>query len=458
MLIYAQKFLYINIKLYFNWINRQSASNEFIYNPDYYLSVIFAGIIFYDYYIDFYSQDFQIIINYIYWTKKDFKIIQILYRSLFNYFFGKILIHKHISAQDKNFIMSFFNINENCDSYKYLDQKENISSNELSIEKTYIPKEKNKSIILSVIIVCSNYEKLIRLINSIYSQKFESFEVIIIYDDDNNKKSFKIIDDYIKKYNNMNLFDNGVKKGTLYSITKGISMAKGEYLMILNQNYFFFSNDVFKNLYEEIIKENFDILEFNLYKILPNNYINLYKCKHYESQFNLTSIKYNLDFNNIDIKNDLLTNKLFKSSYIKNIIKKFKLDKINEINDFYYNNIFSFIIERTSFRFKQTTSVNIYINEDDCEKYKFNNFTEGESKIINETIFYIDFIFENSEDTFKIKEIVLNEFFNVLSIIFNKFTKISQSALRLLNKFINCKYISEYNKSILKFYYHSLIT
>jgi hypothetical protein len=39
----------------------------------------------------------------------------------------------------------------------------------------------------------------------------------------------------------------------------------------------------------------------------------------------------------------------------------------------------------------------------------------------------------------------------------NKFTDISKSSLELLQKFIDCKYISEQNKNLLKFYYYSLI-
>ena len=97
------------------------------------------------------------------------------------------------------------------------------------------------------------------------------------------------------------------------------------------------------------------------------------------------------------------------------------------------------------------------MNEKYFEKKKFNDFSTANNKLKKETIFYINFIFDNSKNTFKEKETIIDIFFNVLSIIFNKFTNISKSSLELLHKFLDCKYISEPNKNLLKFYYYSLI-
>ncbi len=234
-------------------------------------------------------------------------------------------------------------------------------------------------------------------------------------------------------------------------------IAKGKYLLILNQNFFFISNNTIQNIFQEIEREDADIVEFNLYKILPNNYINLYRCKHFVSKFNLTKIKYNYRFNNIDIKNELIANKLFRANFLKNIIEKFQLHKIEKIIDLYYNDIFAFLIESSPHKYKYISSVSLYINDIDCDKPKFNDFTSGENKKINETIFYINFIYKYSNNTYESKENALYEFFNLLSIIYNKFTKNSNSSVQLLNKFINCKYISKSNKNLLKFYYNSLV-
>jgi len=457
LLIYAKKYRKIKNIFYFYLLNKKGASNIATNNLEYYLSVIFAGIIYYDYYIDYYSQDIQIIINYIDFLKGHFKIIKKLYNSLFNYFFGKILSHAKLSNQKKIRIMKDFNISENCDSYSYLNRNQSFFINESFLKKQNIYITNNQLIKLSIIIICTNHEKIIRIINSINAQKLEYLEVILIYDDVNNKNKFNLLNDYIKSYQHIKLIEHKIKKGIVYSISEGIIVSKGKYLMILNPNCFFLTTDFIKNIYQEIEKEETDIIEFKLYKILPNNYINLYRCKHFSSQINLKKIKYNLDAKEIDIKNELLTNKLFKSNYFKQMIKKYKLDEIKEIIDYYYNNIFLFILESNNHKFKNISSINIFINDSDCDKYKFNDFTRTESKLIKDTIFYINFIFDNSKNTYENKERVLQEFFNVLSIIFNKFTKISNSAHKLIKKFFHCKYISKTNKLLLKFYYTSLI-
>ena len=83
--------------------------------------------------------------------------------------------------------------------------------------------------------------------------------------------------------------------------------------------------------------------------------------------------------------------------------------------------------------------------------------TNNKNQIINDTIFYINFLFDNSENTFLNKKYVFNEFINKLSIIFNKFEIVTQNSLKLLDKFINCKYINKEDKEELKFFYYSLI-
>jgi len=281
-------------------------------------------------------------------------------------------------------------------------------------------------------------------------------EIILVYDDEN-RKNYYLLQNYIKSKFYIKLIDNKIKKGLLFSISEGVIASKAKYLMIYNPKCFFLDRDFFQSIYEEIKKNESDILEINLYKILGNHFISLYRCKHFKTQFNLTKIKYNSEFHEIDINNELLTNKLFKTKFLQNIIKKFNLDKIDEIIDYYSDKILDFIIESTSHRFQQINSLSLYINDYDCEKPKFNNFSSSEYSKVNETIFYINYIFDNSKNSYESKEKVIKEFFNVMSIIFNKFTNVSDLSLNLLNKFLNSEYISKNNKYLLKLYYKSLI-
>ena len=61
---------------------------------------------------------------------------------------------------------------------------------------------------------------------------------------------------------------------------------------------------------------------------------------------------------------------------------------------------------------------------------------------IKDSIFYINFLDENTLDTFEGKKIALNELNNILSIIYNKFNKISNDSFNLIERFNNSKYIN----------------
>ena len=456
ILIYAKNCGHIQNSLYYYYINHKAASNNHLNNSEYYLSILFALNIYYDYYIDSNSKDINLILNYINWLSSAFNKSKYTYPSFFKYIFGKILTNNDLSNQSKTEIMTKFNISENCDSYGYIKLEQNKNFSEFNIKKEVINFQKNQIYKISLIITFSKYKNIIELINSINIQNGEYLEIILIYDNEKGK-DFYLTKKFIQSFNNIRLIDNEINKGNLLSICKGIILSKGKYIIILEENNFFVNNDTFKNIYEVIEKDDYDIIEYNLYKIIQGKYLNLYKCKHFASLFNMTKITYNKEYDQIDIKEELLENKLIKSSFIKNIISKYKLDIINEKIEYYHNNIFNFIFESNHYKYIYISSINIYKKDIYFKKIIFNNFESQNNKLINETIFFINYIFENSEHLFEVKEKVLKEFFNVLSIIFNKFTKVSLSSIKLLNKFINYRYISKINKNKLKIYYNSLL-
>ena len=458
VLIYARKCKRIKNKLLFHYINNMSASEGYLNNSEYYLSVLFAPIIYYDYHIDYYPKDFQLIINYIDFLKRHFRISKKLFPSLFNFFFGKFLSNQFLPVKYKNYLIAYFNISENCDSYIHLNySKINIlkdSNNNFS----YPYKQTNSISKLSIIIIIhNNFENFLNLINSINEQRFDNFEIILIFQNID-RRNLDLIKNYSKNNNYFKLLDKEIMNGTLYSIIQGVITANGKYLMILDDKCFFLENNAIRAIYEEIDKKEFDILEFDLYRIFHNNYMNLYKCKHLSSKFNLSQIKYSYKFYEIDINKDLLFNKIIKTNYFRNCIRQYKLNEINETINNYFHEIILFMLESNINKFNYSSRGKIYKNDSDYDKFYFNDFSSEKNRtIINEIIFYINFIFDNSKNTFEAKEIILQELFKELSSFFNKFSNISDSSIKLFNKFMNCHYISETNKNLLKFYYMSLI-
>ena len=435
--------------LYF--LNPSATSKNYLSNQEYYLSVLFAGNIFYDYYLKYYSQDISVIMNYIYFLKQHIKTAKSFYIDFFNYFLGKIITNNNLPFEMKLFLMKYFRINENCDSYKYLNIANNSFLNINSSSKYNNKKMKSPNI--SIIIINSNNTLIKRAINLFRIQNFEYQEIIII---SNNTMKTKIFEDHNQLYSKIKLIKEKDKIGYVNSISKAVLMAKAKYVMIFNPLCSFKINDTLENIFLEIEKKGIDILEFDLYERLSNNYLILYKCKHSESKFNLTQIKYNLDEKNVDINKELLSNKIIKTEYFKKIINIHRINEINEIIDFYYNELIYFSLESIPHKFLHVNTIKLYLNETDFDNIKFNDFSSQQSNIINDAIYYINFIFDHSKNTLDAKKEILNEYLNLLNIIYNKYINISESAINLYKKFVDCKYISEDNKSSIEFYIKSL--
>jgi len=171
----------------------------------------------------------------------------------------------------------------------------------------------------------------------------------------------------------------------------------------------------------------------------------------------LDSFKYNKNKIEIYQEKDLLTNKLIKGNLFRNIISKYKFIEFKRIVYNFYDEIILFLIFKSDIIFKKIDIYGIiqYIN--DIKLLNFNNIISNKNQKINDSIFYINFLFEEASNTFKDKKNALDEFYNLLSIIYNKYNKITEESISLYKKFINSNYISNFDKINLNFYFKSLI-
>ena len=247
----------------------------------------------------------------------------------------------------------------------------------------------------------------------------------------------------------------------MYSISLGVLSSKGKYILILEPSNTLSKQNSLNELYNFASDENIDILEFNLlinYKeTISKNSLFLYKCLHFKSEIDLEKIKYNKNHTNFDLQKDLLINKLIKAETFKNIIKEYNINEIQNKVYNYYDNIFLYILQKSNKSFNHINVFGVIKNINNTNSLNINNIIEDKKQKINDSIFYINFLFENSYNTFEAKEFVINEFFNIMSIIYNKFIDNSSESYNLYEKFINCQYITQIQKNYLQLYYNSLI-
>ena len=138
-------------------------------------------------------------------------------------------------------------------------------------------------------------------------------------------------------------------------------------------------------------------------------------------------------------------------------MNKYKLIELEKAIFNYYDNIFLFCLQNEKIIFIKVNIYGIIQIRKKNNYLKINYLMKDKNYIINDSIFYINFLFNYSKNTFANKEIVLNEFFDLMSVIYNRFNKLTNESIYLYEKFINCKYIKQINKIKLRLYFNSLI-
>ena len=386
--------------------------------------------------------------------------------NLFKESILEILSNEYITDNVANSIREELGIKtedfNNWNSYHYLmnsDEFLKLSNFQNTIiNNTRIICNVNK-IIISIIIYCIEFRYLENTINSIQNQNFKEFEIIIIYDNDD-LSNLNLIQEYIKLHKNIRLINNQKKRGILFSYANAILESIGDFILLLKQGETLSKDNILNTFYEEIRKDNFDILEFNLLinkaNTISNNSLSLYRCTHFESYTNFEFIKYDKNHINLDQEKDILTNKLIKSSLFKKIINEYNIINNEEIIYNYSNEIFLFLLSKEKCIFKRINEYGI-IHYNNINKNIFYNLINNNYQKINDAIFYINFLFEYTSNSFDDKKTAINELFYLLALISNKFIKQNNKSIRLIDKFIKCNYIRREDKNYLQFYYNSLI-
>ena len=461
IIILSQNYKYINYFSLIHLNNLRSSSNKHWNINEYYLSILLFPIVLSDNYIKNNSTDIKILINFIHLFIKEFSKGKNLYPNIFKTAINKILYNNKLHEDDRNFIINKFHIKNNIRRIVGSETLDSIINfqNENFLDSDYNNLNINcvNNISISIIIICRQFKYLDKTIYSIEKQNFTNYEIILIYDMDKNNE-LDTIRNFIKRYPNINFINNYPKKGYLNSIFEGTFFCKGENIIILQPGYTLAHNNTLYELNNYIINNNEDILEFNLLmnndiKINENNLMQYY-CIHQNSKVEkiIDTIKYNKKMREIDQEKELLFNKIIKKEIFKNLISKFKLIYDNKIVDNYYNEIILFSLSKTNYTFKHIDYFGIVefspiIEELDKDIYP---------TIIDDSIFYIDYLYENTNNSFYDKEIALNEFFELFGLIYNKFNKITKPAYNLYKKFYESNFISPSNKRLLRFYFLSL--
>ena len=256
---------------------------------------------------------------------------------------------------------------------------------------------------ISIIIPVYNGEKTIeKSLLSIYNQNFKEIETIII-DDFSNDKSVEIINKLMKKFPSISLYQNQINKGLLYSKLTGILKAKGKYILFLYQNDFFTKIDTFSILYDEVEKNNLDILGFSSL-LNEGKYIH-----HFNEIENISQIMYNITTEGVRRTGDVIFNYFIKNDILKNILEQINekyLEKITNYNSDFF--LLYLISKNTNHNYKQIKDILYYSSRNWNKKWE-----ESEINIRCLSYYnYLEFLYNKTDDNYDEKKIVIYELDN----------------------------------------------
>ena len=338
-----------------------------------------------------------------------------------------------------------YNISKNINfNEEKISTKKTYNINEIikDINKTIESKKSNnanENIKISIIImnndieIENNFEKLFL---SIESQSFPNKEIFII-------KSYSENDSY---WDNLNNYKNkativkyGKNTGRLKQRYDIINMAKGEYILFIEGNDEFSSNEILNQIYEKASKDKLDILEYKPY------HNNLEKNKIYYQPELFSSMYFGRDNFNKLVQFHLC-GKLIQREFFLNIFKK------ENISPFYFNqdlhNFDQSMLLLLLFRYAENYEIfekdGTNNNCNKCEKVRhITNLKEGLDLLV-----YMRFLVEHTGNNVPEKrmaaDIFTNDFLN------KRINFISKEDLNMVSEtldlYLSCDKIGEQEK------------
>ncbi len=239
---------------------------------------------------------------------------------------------------------------------------------------------------ISVIVPFYKVEKYLeRCLESILSQTFKDFELILI-DDCGGDSSLEIAQKYSRNDSRIRLIQNEKNSGQGYSRNKGIELSKGEYIIFIDSDDWV-EPKMFEILHEKARNTATDIVKCDYSLYWPNltDKYNISKiCPDFDKIYNIfDDVDTFLGFQIISVWNCI-----FKTEFIRN--KKLKFDEVNKFEDILF--MWEAFIHSSNFAFVEDAL------------YNYNKTNESSDTSHNH--YLVKYITKDAE---LLKEIVIND-------------------------------------------------
>ena len=383
-------------------------------------------------------------------------IILLILNKIINFAFNNTIIYfTNHKKNEGTFLHSKDNIKEIQEFVDIIFNGTLIDKNEI-FSRTNSPK-------ISVIITINNGEAFLKTcLLSVQNQDLKDIEILMI-DDASKDNSINLIRELMVKDERIILIQNEENKGTLYTKVKGISMAKGKYILLLDEDDIYCQRDAFSTLYNEAEKNKLDILKFRKIKSKPkinNNFFLKNENKTYQTIFQPELSKILFRYNRkgrIIYTHGFISDLFIKRNILLKIIKEIDEKYLNDKMNFHEDTLIYFLLSRNAYNFKIINRI-FYIvikgwNKTNKKvKFRFDEkFRNKKYNRCNSNLNFIEFVLNKTKNNFSDKQFAfysLNRWY--LNIWCRKNNQTFKKAIKISKEFLGCKYITNSSKKKIK--------
>ena len=250
----------------------------------------------------------------------------------------------------------------------------------------------------------------------------------------------------------------------LFTKSKGVLLAKGKYILLLDEDDIYVQKDAFLTMYNIAEKYNLDILKFGALASEPKLKIKKLNTKknHIIFQPDLGNMMfYQTSNGEIKINGGILFNLFIKKSIFIKSIKMIDEKYLNEKMNFNDDYMMFFLLARNAYNFLyidrifyiklrgwNVTDKNIEFRYK--EKFRDKNYNQ-----CNSYLNFIEFILYKTKNSFHDKKIA---FFSINKWLLNNFcrnySKIIGKALNISKQYLENKFIKEDDKNQIRIFYN----
>ena len=271
---------------------------------------------------------------------------------------------------------------------------------------------------ISIIIITQNNEKeILKLLRSIQNQDFNDIEIIFI-DNCSRDKTYQAIEKYQNEDKRIVLVKNLKKCERLMNIKLGLAHSKGDYVLVADPNDIY-SDKIFEIAYSTAKKNNYDIVGFNIFTISYGIHDLGFNHKSNTPiyQPELSSIMY-YGKGKLTQSDRIIWNKFIKRDLFIDVMNSIKDEYLNNQLDVYGDSIILFKLFKTAKSFYFINNFG-YI----CFGYhgSLNRYLNGNSEwLFKDYVLYLKYIFENTNNNKKEKDMAFETFRNQYYTFFKK--------------------------------------